>query len=105
VARAEDVTVAAAKAAAGLDVAAREAGALVAAGRVEVVRAAAAGSEVAEREAEGLVAAEMAAVVRAESKAGALEEVREEVREEESEEEVRARAEEATGSGTNRCAA
>ena len=40
-----------------------------------------------------------------EAKAGALEEVREEVREEEREEEGRARAEEATGSGTNRCAA
>ena len=47
----------------------------------------------------------MAVVVRAEAKAGALEEVREEVREEEREEEERARAEEATGNGTNRCAA
>ena len=72
-------------------------------GRVEEVRAAAAGSEVAEREVGGMVAAEMAVVVRAE--AGALEEVREEVREEEREEEERARAEEATGNGTNRCAA
>jgi hypothetical protein len=74
-------------------------------GRVEEVRAAAAGSEVAEREVGGMVAAEMAVVVRAEAKAGALEEVREEVREEEREEEERARAEEATGNGTNRCAA
>ena len=56
---------------------ARKAGALVAAGRVEVVRVAAAGSEVAEREAGGTLVVETAVVMRVETKVGALEEVRE----------------------------